>query len=346
MSINSLSGSVRQSSQQGGTDNTQVTHKKSSWLTRATGMREISLIVIIAAIFIAMSFASPYFLTWANMKAMLLSFSVEGIVVVGMTMLLIVGGIDLAVGAVMCLAMVMAAKLFVLGVNPWLASLISIAMCSLIGWMMGKCVTKIGLHHFIVTLAFMGLARGASMIITQGTPISLFTLPPEFKFIGQGTLFGVPFSIIIFFVVIIISDFLLRNATAFRKIFYTGSNEKAAQYSGVRTDRIKLMVTVLCSGLCGLAGIIYMSKFGAATPNFGVGLELNIIAAAVIGGASLNGGEGSVFGAILGIALLSLVSSSLMLLDVSVYWQDFIKGLILLVAVAIDHVVHQRKKLS
>ncbi|PTY38739.1 ABC transporter permease [Saccharospirillum sp. MSK14-1] len=305
-------------------------------------MRELTLILIIVGLFIVMSFASPYFLTWANMKAMLLSFSTEGIVVVGMTMLLIVGGIDLSVGAVMCLAMVMAAKLFVLGMNPWLASLSSIGICSIIGLIMGNCVTRIGMHHFIVTLAFMGIARGASMVITQGTPISLFSLPPEFKFVGQGTLWGVPFSIIIFFVVVIIADYLLRNATAFRKIFYTGSNERAAEFSGIRTKRIKIGVTVLSSTLCGLAGIIYMSKFGAATPNFGVGLELNIIAAAVIGGASLKGGEGTVFGAILGIALLSVVSSSLILLNVSVYWQDLIKGLILLAAVAIDHILHNR----
>lgn len=311
-------------------------------LTQTKNMRELTLIAIIAVLFIVMSFASPYFLTWANMKAMLLSFSVEGIVVVGMTMLIIIGGIDLSVGAVMCLAMVMAGKMFTMGMDPWSASALSIVFCAGIGGLMGLCVTRIGLHHFIVTLAFMGLARGASMIITQGTPISLFTLPPAFKFIGQGTVFGIPFSILVFFFVVVVSDYLLRNATAFRKIFYTGSNEKAAEYSGVRTDRIKFWVTVLCSGLCGLAGIIYMSKFGAAIPTFGVGVELNIIAAAVIGGASFNGGQGSIFGAILGIALLSVVTSSLILLNVSVYWQEFIRGLILLAAVALDHILHKK----
>jgi ribose transport system permease protein len=309
-------------------------------------MRELTLVLIIIVMFVVMSFASPYFLTWANMKAMMLSFSTEGIVVVGMTMLLIVGGIDLSVGAVMCLAMVMAAKLFVLGTNPWLASLISIGACGVIGLIMGNLVTRIKMHHFIVTLAFMGIARGASLVITQGTPISLFSLPPEFKFVGQGTIWGVPFSIVIFFIVVIIADYLLRHATAFRKIFYTGSNERAAQFSGIKTDRIKIGVTVLSSTLCGVAGIIYMSKFGAATPNFGVGLELNIIAAAVIGGASLKGGEGTIFGAILGIALLSVVSSSLILLNISVYWQDLIKGLILLFAVSVDHILHNRTVLQ
>jgi ribose transport system permease protein len=126
-------------------------------------------------------------------------------------------------------------------------------------------------------------------------------------------------------------------------VFYTGSNEKAAEYSGIKTGQVKFWVTVLCSTLAGLAGVIYMSRFGAATPTFGVGMELNIIAAAVIGGASLTGGAGTIFGAILGIALLSVVTSSLILLDVSVYWQDMIKGCILLAAVSIDHFLHRRK---
>ncbi len=317
--------------------------KKGNLLSGFGNMREATLILIIAAIFIAMSFASPYFLTWANMKAMMLSFATEGIVVVGMTVLIIVGGIDLSVGAVMCLAMVIAGKLFLMGINPWLASLISIGSCSFMGYLTGLTVTRIGLHTFIATLALMGISRGLSMIITQGTPLSLFTLPPEFKFIGQGSVYGVPFVIIVFFVVIIISDYLLRNASAFRKVFYTGSNEKAAEYSGINTNRVKLGAIILCSTLAGFAGIIYMSKFGAATPNFGVGLELNIIAAAVIGGASLKGGEGSVLGAILGIALLSIVSSSMILLNVSVYWQDLIKGLILLSAVSIDQILHNKR---
>ena len=185
--------------------------------------------------------------------------------------------------------------------------------------------------------------RGLCLIITKGTPLSLFTLPPAFKAVGQGSFYGVPYVILIFFAVVMLFDFLLRRATALRKVFYTGSNEKAALYSGIRTKQVKFWVTVLCSTLAGFAGVIYMSRFGAATPTFGVGMELNIIAAAVIGGASLNGGSGTILGAILGIALLSLVTSSLVLLDVSVYWQDMIKGCILLTAVSIDHFLHKRK---
>jgi ribose transport system permease protein len=310
---------------------------------RLGSMREAGLIAIMLALCIAMTFASPHFLTWGNFRAMLMSFSIEGIVVVGMTILLIVGGIDLSVGSVVCFSMVVSGALFLMGLDPWTASLIGIAASALVGAAMGFFVTVIGLNHFITSLAAMVIVRGLCLVITKGTPLSLFTLPPGFKAIGQGSFGNVPYVIVIFVVVVAIFDFLLRRATAFRKVFYTGSNEKAAQFSGIKTKQVKFWVTVLCSTLAGFAGVIYMSRFGAATPTFGAGMELNIIAAAVIGGASLNGGSGTIFGAILGMALLSVVTSSLILLDVSVYWQDMIKGCILLAAVSIDHFLHSRK---
>lgn len=312
-------------------------------LARLASLREAGLIVIILALCIAMSFASPHFLTWGNFRAMLMSFSIEGIVVVGMTILLIVGGIDLSVGSVVCFSMVVSGALFLAGLDPWTASLIGIGVSALIGAAMGFFVTVIGLNHFITSLAAMVIVRGMCLVVTKGTPLSLFTLPPSFKAIGQGSFNNIPYVIMIFVVVVAIFDFLLRRATAFRKVFYTGSNEKAAQFSGIRTKQVKFWVTVLCSTLAGLAGVIYMARFGAATPTFGAGMELNIIAAAVIGGASLNGGSGTIFGAILGMALLSVVTSSLILLDISVYWQDMIKGCILLAAVSIDHFLHRKK---
>lgn len=316
--------------------------KKEGALLRMLKMRESALVIIIVVLCVFMSYASPYFLTEGNMRAVLLSFSTEGIVVVGMTILLIVGGIDLSVGSVMALTMAIAGKLFLMGMDPWVASAIAIVCASGVGFFMAFFVTRVGLHYFIVSLAILGIARGLTLVVTQGTPLSLFTLPPAFKFMGQGTVFGMPFVVILFFIIVIIADYLLRRATVFRKVYYTGSNEKAAEYSGIRINRVKTGAIVLCTTLAGLAGIMFMSKFGAATPQFGVGMELNVIAAAVIGGASLNGGSGSVLGAILGIALLSLVSTSLQLLDVPVFWQDGIKGAILLTAVTIDHYMHKR----
>jgi ribose transport system permease protein len=312
-------------------------------IKRLLRMRETGLVLIILALFVVMSFASPYFLTWVNMRAMAMAFAVEGIVVVGMTILLISGGIDLSVGSVTALAMVIAGLLFLAGVDPWVASAMSIAACAGIGAAMGFFVTRVGLHHFIVSLAVMVIARGLCLLGTGGRPLGLYTLPPEFKFIGQGSIGVVPVVIVIFVVVVAIFDFMLRRTTMFRKVFYTGSNEKAAAYSGIRTKKVVFLTTTLCSALCGVAGIIYMARFGSAQPTFGIGMELNVIAAAVIGGASLSGGTGTIFGAILGAILLSVVSSSLALLDVSVYWQDIIRGSILLSAVTIDHYLNKRR---
>lgn len=321
-----------------GTDRT-----RSTGLARLLKMRETGLIAIILVLFVAMSFASPYFLTWVNIRAMVMAFAVEGIVVVGMTVLLISGGIDLSVGSVTALAMVIAGLLFLNGVDPWLASAIAIAACTGIGALMGFFVTRIGLHHFIVSLAVMVIARGLCLLGTGGRPLGLYTLPESFKFIGQGSIGPIPVVILIFVVVVVVFDFLLRRSTAFRRVFYTGSNEKAAAYSGIRTKKVIFLTTTLCSALSGVAGVIYMARFGSAQPTFGTGMELNVIAAAVIGGASLKGGSGTILGAILGAVLLSVVSSSLALLDVSVYWQDIIRGSILLAAVTVDHYLNKKR---
>lgn len=317
--------------------------RERSYVSRLLGARETGLVLIILVLFLVMTFASPHFLTWSNMRAMTMAFSVESIVVVGMTILLISGGIDLSVGSVTALAMVVAGLLFLAGVNPWLAALIAIGVCAGIGAVIGFFVTYVGLHHFIVTLAAMVIARGLCLLGTGGRPLGLFELPANFKWIGIGSIGVIPVAIVIFVVVVVAFDFLLRRTTAFRLVYYTGSNEKAAAYSGIRTKRVIFLTTVLCSTLCGVAGIIYMARFGSAQPTFGVGMELNVIAAAVIGGASLSGGKGSIFGAILGAILLSVVSSSLALLNVSVYWQDIIRGSILLAAVTFDHYLVKRQ---
>ncbi|MBJ2150291.1 ABC transporter permease [Paracoccus sp. IB05] len=315
-----------------------------SWLYNLLKMRETGLIAIILILVVVMSFASPYFLTWLNVRAMIMAFAVEGIVVVGMTILLISGGIDLSVGSVTALAMVIGGLLFLNGFDPWVASAIAILACTGIGALMGFFVTYVGLHHFIVSLAVMVIARGLCLLGTEGRPLSLFSLPESFKFIGQGSVGPIPVVIIIFVVVVVFFDVLLRRSTAFRRVFYTGSNEKAAAYAGIRTRRVIFLTTTLCAGLAGLAGVIYMARFGSAQPTFGIGMELNVIAAAVIGGASLKGGSGTIFGAILGTVLLSVVSSSLALLDVSVYWQDIIRGSILLAAVTVDHYLSKRRR--
>ena len=315
-----------------------------AFLRRLLHAHEFALVTIVVTLFIALSFASPYFLTWGNLRAIILSFSTEGIVVVGMTILIIAGGFDLSVGAVMALAMAVAARLTGDGIDVWVASLAGLGSAAAVGAFMGVFVTRVGLNFFVVSLAMLGIVRGLAFVVTKGAPLPIYDVPDAFSFIGQGRISGVPFAILIFLVIAIIGDILLRYSKYMRLVIYTGSNERAATYSGIDTRKVMFWTTVLCSSLAGLAGLIFMSKFGSATPTFGVGSELNIIAAAIIGGASLNGGRGSILGAILGIALLSMVTNGMILLSIPVFWQETTRGGILLAAVTIDHLVTSRTK--
>ena len=323
--------------------NNQIGMQNATFIEKLKNFKELNLIIIIFAMCVIMSFASPYFLTWDNIEAVLLSFTTNGIVVIGMTVMLIVGGIDVSVGYTMCLAMCISGALFLEGWNPWLASLVGLATTSVVGLLIGFFVTKLKLSHLITTLSMLGILRGVCLIITKGTPLSLYELPDSFKFMGVGKIVGIPFVILLFFVFVILCDFLIRRSTLIRSVFYVGSNEKAAMFSGINVDKVKIAVAVLCSTLAGLAGIIYMARFTSATPTFGQGLEMTAISAAVIGGASLTGGKGTVLGAVLGITLLQLVTSSMILLNINPYWQTFIIGMILLAAISLDSLGQMRK---
>lgn len=319
------------------------------FLSKIRGMRELNLFIIIVVAMLLMGITNEFFFKWTNLRVLLSSMSTDGIVIIGMTLILIVGGIDLSVGSVMCFSMTVAALLFTSGTNPWIAAVIAILCCAFIGWVMGMLVTKLKLTHFIVTLAFMGMIRGLVLILSKGTPLSIVAElgeSPIFKALGQGKLFGsgstfptqLPIQVIIFIVIAVIADYIVRHSSAMRVVFYTGSNPKAAEYSGINTNRTIVIVGIICSSLAGLAGIIYLSKFSGVPMSAGEGLEMTAISSAVIGGASLTGGRGSILGSILGLALMTLATNALSLYSVSAMWHQFIQFTILLVAVVLDQV--------
>ena len=310
------------------------------------GFREGTTILLVLAISVAMSFASPFFLTSENITTTVQSFSIDGLVVIAMTIVLISGGIDLSVAAVMALSGVLAGVLFRAGLDIWLASLVGISAGATVGAINGFFITRLGLSPFITTLALQQIARGAAYVISGGVPVPLSNLPPEFKFLGRGIIdgTGVPFAIVLFLVVVALFDFLSRRSTMLRKVYYVGSSEKAARLSGIDVHRVRMGVYVLAGTLAALAGILTISRFNSATSYYGVNVDLKAISACVIGGASLNGGEGTILGSIIGITLMSVISSSLVLLDVSPYWQDLTMGLILLAAVSIDFLSHMRRR--
>ena len=306
-------------------------------------VRELSILVIIIAFSFILKFLTPYFLTYDNLKTVAIGLSADGIIAIGMTIALISGGFDLSVGSVMALSGVTTATLYAGGFNIWLAVLIGLLISALCGLVNGYFIGKIGLNPFITTLGMMGIARGIAYVITEGAYISLYDVSNIFSSLGGGDIFTIPFIVLIFIIIACFADFSLRRSSPLRKVFYTGSNEEAAILSGINTQKVKLYVFVLTAILAGIAGILTLSRFQVATPTAGTGAELRVISAAVIGGASLKGGEGSIFGAVLGVILLNIINNALILLNVSVYSQELVNGVVLISAVTLDYLSHKSK---
>lgn len=307
-------------------------------LGKLSDFREGTLLLIIIAFCVLLWILSPSFLSASNLKAVAVGFSIDAIVVVGMALVIISGGIDLSVGSVLALSTVIIASLYFNGAPLILAILAAIGVSVICGLFNAYFIGMQNMPPFIVSLAMMSIARGLCYIITEGRSISLTgKLPAGFKSLGSGHIFGIPIILIILVVFIVISDILFRKSPVLRQVFYTGSNSKAAAYSGVNVTRAKFGVYLACSILCGLAGMLMFSRFSYASPSAGGGMELTMIAGCVIGGISMEGGEGTVLGAVLGIILLALITNGLVLLNISVYWQQFISGVILILAVWLDY---------
>ncbi len=194
----------------------------------------------------------------------------------------------------------------------------------------------------ITTLGMMGITSGVTLVISGGYPLSNF--PENFLFIGQGYFSIVPVSVLLMLVLVFIADVLLRRARWLRLLYYIGGNERAAMLSGIPVDRIRILVYVFCASLAGFAGIIATSRLGSAFPLAGKGAELRVISACVIGGCSLKGGEGTVLGSLLGVLLMSIINDELVLLNVSIYWQSIISGVILIGAVTFDMLNQKRSQ--
>ncbi len=304
--------------------------------------REGTLILIIVLLSILMSILSSSFLTTGNIRATVLSFAIDGFVVMGMTLVLISGGLDLSVGSIIALVGTIVGNLYLdYGISIWLAVLIGLLVSVFLGAVNGFFVTKVGLNPLITTLATMAIYRGGAYVVTKGIPLSLYKVPDSFKFLGRGNIFNIPFVIIVFFVMVGVLDYLFRRSTYLRKVFYVGSNPLAAKFSGINVDKVKMSVYITSGLLAGIAGIFSVSRFATATPTLSVDANMTAISACVIGGCSITGGQGSIFGAVLGIALLAIINSSLILMDVPVYYQQLISGAILLFAVSLDYLSHR-----
>jgi len=303
--------------------------------------RELALIGIILATALVMSQLSPYFLSGGNLRSVLVGLVPGAIMAVGMAVLLASGGFDLSVAAVMALCGTIAAWLTVQGVPVPMAILLTLLLGLLIGSGNGALVTFLGINPLIATLGTMSIARGLALVITEGYNIS--SLPDSFTQLGEQGPLKLPWMVWIMLALIILGDLALRRTRFLRQVYYIGGNERAARVSGIPVDGMRVFTYMLSGTLAALAGVLLAARLSTAVPTAGEGLELTVIAAAVIGGASLAGGEGSVLGAVLGIAFLSMISNALTLLSVSIFWQIVVTGVVLIVAVSIDVLLRRRR---
>jgi ribose transport system permease protein len=307
--------------------------------------REFSLLAVLVVSGIVMALVSDVFLTRANIEAILLSLSVEGTIAVGMAILLISGGLDLSVGSTLAFTgVVTGLALMTLKLPAPLAILLGLVAALGVGLANGLLVAKLKINPFITTLGMLITVRGLLLVLAQGRAV--LNLPESFTVVGQGRLFGVQYPIYIMLVLVIIGDILLRNSRFFRQSYYIGGNEKAARLSGINVDLVKIFNYCLVAVLAGIAGIMITARFGSSSVTVGTNVELRVITATIIGGASLSGGEGSVFGAFLGALFMAVLANALNLLGVDVYWQNLVTGLILIIAVVVDVLNERRKNLQ
>lgn len=322
----------------------QPVQQSSSWTViwrRLIVTREITLLALIAAVVLAMSLASPYFFSASNFRALAIGLVPAAIIAAGMSLLLISGGFDLSVGSVLALTGTILALLVVKGVPTMLAVPLTAAAGAGIGLVNGVLVTRLSVNPLVATLATMSAARGFALVLTEGYSIS--GLPPSFGLFGVVSWFGIPVMVLIALAVVAAGDLALRHTRVMRQLYYIGSNETAARLSGIRVDLVRVVGYVATSLLATLAGALLASRLMAGTPTAGNGLELQVLAAAVIGGASLRGGEGTVLGAFLGVVFVALINNAMTMLTVSIYWQMVVIGVVLAVAVALDMLVRRHQ---
>ena len=306
----------------------------------------------LALMVIALSLASPNFLTVDNTLNVLRQISINLCLSLGMTLVILSGGIDLSVGSVLALAGAVAAGLLKNGLAlPRFNLLVQftvpgaivagIAVGLVLGWFNGLAVTRFKLPPFVATLGMLSIARGLTMLWTGGFPVT--GLGDAFGRLGTGHALGIPMPVWISAALVAVFIGVTRRTRFGRHLYAVGGNERAATLSGLAVPRIKLMVYTLGGGLAAVAGLLVTARLDSATPNAGLGYELDSIAAVVIGGTSLSGGRGSILGTVLGCLIIGVLNNGLFLLNVSPFWQQVVKGVVILAAVAADKMGSRRE---
>ncbi|MDD3212587.1 MAG: ABC transporter permease [Eubacteriales bacterium] len=308
--------------------------------------QEVGIFVIFIVLCIVISMMTSKFIKPQNIINILRQISMVGIMSVGQAMVIIIAGIDLSVGSILAFSSCTVAMLSH-SMNPWIAMAIALASGAMIGYLNGVLSVKVGIAPFIATLGMMMMTRGFAFLITGGIPVK-FNYPDSVGFLGGGAFqindtLSLPMSIIIMLVVYALGIVLLSKTAFGRNLYAVGDNERSSRLSGINSDRIKIMAYIASGLMAALAGVLNVGNLTTAEASAGDGIEVNVIAAVVIGGVSMSGGEGSVVGILIGAAIMGVIKNSFILLNFKATWQTITIGFLIILAVGIDCITKKYK---
>lgn len=305
----------------------------SAFVQSLRGRRETAVFLMLVLVFLGLSFASEFFLTSRNLANVGRQISVVGIVSLGQALVIIAGGIDLSVGSIIGLSAVLAALATATTGSPLLGLITALAVGTLVGAVNGLLVTRARINPFITTLGTLSVARGAALLATNGSPVRFDNWV---AWLGYGRIAGVPVQFILLVVLFLAVWFFAARTRWGRNIYAVGDNARAARLAGVDVKGTRVAVFVICGALAGLGGLLLGGMLTNANPSLGLGYELDVIAAVILGGVAMSGGRGSIPGVVVGAALMGLLRNAFVLLNVSGYWQTITIGLVVILAVGAD----------
>lgn len=305
------------------------------------GWRSLGLIVILAGLIISVDVTNSQFFSAANVDVLLGNMVMLGVASVGMTLLIISANVDLSIGSMFAMVACMTGLLSK-SIDPYLAFFLAIPIAGGFGLLNGSLVWRIRISPLVITLGFLTLYQGVSELVTNGAYVQ--NLPQAFTYFGQAKWFGVDIPVVVLVVVVLVGHLVLSRTTLGRHIYAIGGNREAAELTGIRVRRIVIGLFVVNAMLIGLAAALETSRFDAASIQFGTNLALQTITAVILGGVAFTGGEGSIFGVILAVTVLTLMNAALISFNVNPFWSDVLTGGLLLVAVSLDQLTQERRE--
>ena len=312
-------------------------------LLQPENLRELGLLLFILLIGLTVQLRNPVFLSISNLTSLFTNTAILGILAVGMMLVLVTRGIDLSIGAIIAFTGMLTALTVARypGIPPIVALLEGAAIGMVFGALSGILIARFDVLPIIATLGMMNIVRGLTYVVSGGQWVSSYQMSDGFKAIATGKFAGINNLIVIAIVIYIIAGFFIRHTRIGRRIYAVGSSPEAAEISGLPKRRLIFLAYLIMGGLSGLAGVLWVAKFASAQGNTAIGYELNVIAACILGGVSISGGVGRIFGLILGTVLLGIINNALPLINVSPFWQMGIQGIVILAAVITNVLVRR-----